>query len=78
MQMLSFLDYNEDSSKSVEENKGFITEQVNMQIIDLCRREDIDLLLMKTPTFANNWYPSYDRILTGIAEENENCSVPDG
>ena len=43
------------------------------KIIDLCRREDIDLLLMKTPTFANNWYPSYDRILTGIAEENENC-----
>lgn len=37
LQMLSFLDYNEDSSKSVEDNKGFITEQVNMRIIDLCR-----------------------------------------
>lgn len=37
LQMLSFLDYNEDSSKRVEDNKGFITEQVNMRIIDLCR-----------------------------------------
>lgn len=37
LQMLSFLDYNEDSSRRVEDNKGFITEQVNMRIIDLCR-----------------------------------------
>ena len=37
LQMLSFLDYDEDSSKKVEDNKGFITEQVNMRIIDLCR-----------------------------------------
>lgn len=37
LQMLSFLDYNEDPSKRVEDNKGFITEQVNMRIIDLCR-----------------------------------------
>ena len=37
LQMLSFLDYNEVSSKWVEDNKGFITEQINMRIIDLCR-----------------------------------------
>ena len=37
LMMLSFLDYNEDSPYRTEDNKGFITERVNMRIIDLCR-----------------------------------------
>ena len=37
LQMMSFIDYNEDSSNRTDGYKGFITEQVNMRIIDLCR-----------------------------------------
>ena len=37
IQILSFLDYDEDSAEIAEGKKGYITEQVNMRIIDLCR-----------------------------------------
>lgn len=37
IRMLSFLDYNEEASERTETNKGYITEQVNLHIIDLCR-----------------------------------------
>lgn len=37
LQMMSFIDYNEDTSNRTDDYKGFITEQVNMRIIDLCR-----------------------------------------
>lgn len=37
LQMMSFIDYNENSSNRIKDDKGFITEQVNMRIIDLCR-----------------------------------------
>lgn len=37
LQMMSFIDYNDNSSNRTDDYKGFITEQVNMRIIDLCR-----------------------------------------
>lgn len=40
------------------------------KIIELCRREDIQLLLMKTPTYVNSWHAEYDELLTKKASEN--------
>ncbi len=40
------------------------------RIIKLCREKNIDLLLMKTPTYQNSWYYEYDELMEGIAEEN--------
>ena len=39
--------------------------------IDLCEKENIDLLLMKTPTYINNWYPEYDEMLLQTAEGHD-------
>ena len=44
-----------------------------LKIIKLCEGEDIDLLLMKTPTYINNWYSAYDRILSDIAGSHKKC-----
>ena len=40
------------------------------KIIELCQRENIPLLLMKTPTFVNSWHKEYDRLLEEKAEIN--------
>lgn len=37
------------------------------RICDLCRKEEIPLVLMKTPTYVNNWYDEYDSALTEYA-----------
>ena len=37
LKMMNFIDYSEDSSNRTEGYQGYITEQVNMRIIDLCR-----------------------------------------
>ncbi|MBO4336602.1 MAG: hypothetical protein J5842_00840 [Lachnospiraceae bacterium] len=49
------------------------SEKYLEMIIDYCAKEDIPLLLMKTPTFINTWVPEYDRQLETIAGEHENC-----
>lgn len=37
LQMLSFLDYNNDSNDDAKDYNGFITERANIRLIDLCR-----------------------------------------
>jgi len=37
LQMLSFLDYNNDIDDDAKDNNGFITERTNIRLIDLCR-----------------------------------------
>lgn len=37
LQMLSFLDYNNDSNDEAKDYNGFITERTNIRLIDLCR-----------------------------------------
>lgn len=39
------------------------------RICELCNREEIPLVLMKTPTYVNNWYDEYDDALTEYAQE---------
>ncbi len=48
-------------------------EEYLLKIMDYCRDEDIDLLLMKTPTYINNWFPEYDARLEKLSEGYENC-----
>ena len=40
------------------------------RITELCRKEDIKLLLIKTPTFVNSWHREYDDLLREYAAEN--------
>lgn len=40
------------------------------KIVALCRENEIPLILMKTPTYVNNWYDEYDHALTGYAKEH--------
>lgn len=40
------------------------------KIIELCKKENIKLVLMKTPTYVNNWHREYDERLNEIALEN--------
>ena len=37
LQMLSFLDYNNESNDDAKDYNGFITERANIRLIDLCR-----------------------------------------
>ena len=37
LQMLSFLDYSNDSNDDAKDYNGFITERINIRLIDLCR-----------------------------------------
>lgn len=39
------------------------------RICELCREEKIPLVLMKTPTYVNNWYDEYDDALMQYAEK---------
>lgn len=39
------------------------------KIMDLCEKENIQLLLMKTPTFVNSWHSEYDDMIEKIANE---------
>lgn len=39
------------------------------KIIALCEKEQIPLLLMKTPTYVNSWHPEYDEMLSKLAAE---------
>lgn len=39
------------------------------RITELCKEKDIPLILMKTPTYVNNWYDEYDEALTSYADE---------
>lgn len=41
------------------------------KITELCKQKNIPLLLMKTPTYTNNWYDEYDELLTAYAEKNK-------
>lgn len=40
------------------------------KIVALCKEKEIPLLLMKTPTYTNNWYPEYDDNLRKYADAN--------
>lgn len=40
------------------------------RIIKLCSEKNIDLLLMKTTTYSNNWHEEYDELMEDIAKEN--------
>ncbi|MBR6329434.1 MAG: SGNH/GDSL hydrolase family protein [Lachnospiraceae bacterium] len=40
------------------------------RIIELCKNEGIELLLMKTPTFVNSWHTEYDEALEKKAGSN--------
>ena len=48
-------------------------EDYLVKIIDYCAKEDIPLLLMKTPTFINTWFPEYDDRLRQIAGGYDGC-----
>ncbi len=41
-------------------------------IMDLCDREQVPLLLMKTPTYINNWFPEYDDQLEEMVKTHDN------
>ncbi|MCR5651713.1 MAG: hypothetical protein K6F86_11090 [Lachnospiraceae bacterium] len=43
-----------------------------VRIMEYCEEEDIPLLLMKTPTYINNWFPEYDRQLEEMAGKYRN------
>ncbi len=40
------------------------------KITALCKEKNVSLLLMKTPTYINNWYDEYDDMLTEYADRN--------
>ncbi len=48
-------------------------EEYLVKIMDYCRDEDIPLLLMKTPTYINTWFPEYDKRLEEMAKGYEGC-----
>ena len=66
--IMEFNEYaeNDDFLPASEEDNSFPEkpEEYLKKIIDLCESEGISLMLMKTPTYVNNWYPSYDRELS--------------
>ncbi|MDD3413425.1 MAG: SGNH/GDSL hydrolase family protein [Lachnospiraceae bacterium] len=37
------------------------------KITELCKEKNVPLLLMKTPTYVNNWYDEYDEMLSQYA-----------
>lgn len=39
------------------------------RIVDLCQKENIPLVLMKTPTYVNSWHEEYDDYLMVYAKE---------
>ena len=68
--IMEFNEYgeNDEYAPPVDEDRDFPEKSVLYleKIIALCNKEEIPLLLMKTPTYVTNWYPSYDRKLSEL------------
>ncbi|MBQ7464160.1 MAG: hypothetical protein IJS86_04795, partial [Lachnospiraceae bacterium] len=48
-------------------------EDYLIKIMDYCEQEKIPLLLMKTPTYINTWFPEYDERLEEMTKGYEGC-----
>ncbi|MCR4924144.1 MAG: hypothetical protein K5931_09085 [Lachnospiraceae bacterium] len=40
-----------------------------MKIINICRENDVELFLMKVPSYSDNWSLKYDRLIDELGEE---------
>lgn len=64
----------EQTVYEMEEQQDYSFPQKAVEYLDkmtkLCSEKNIPLLLMKTPTYVNNWYPEYDEYLEKYAAEH--------